>query len=50
MKKLRFVLLATVLLFPAGYITAGTVEAGRISSDANWLVRIDCEQFQKSKA
>ncbi|MFC1781400.1 hypothetical protein ACFLZ8_03995 [Planctomycetota bacterium] len=47
MKKLIILLIANVLFF-AGYVIGGPVEMSRISSEANWLACVDCEQFIKS--
>ena len=47
MKK-QIIVLIVLILFVSGSIVAGPVEVKRISADANWFVRIDCERFFKS--
>ena len=48
MRKLIFVLLVSVM-FAGGYVTASPVDAGLIGGDADWMVRVDIEQFLKSE-
>ena len=47
MKK-QIIILIVNILFVSGSIVAGPVDVRQISADANWFVRIDCEQFYKS--
>ena len=49
MRKLKVVSILSLLLF-ASLSTYGTVEVERISANANWLARFDCQKFHKSLA
>ena len=44
---LKFILVVNILFYGSLTIYA-SVETGRISAEADWMVRIDCEQFMKS--
>jgi hypothetical protein len=47
MKKLKIIFIVSILFYTFLSVY-GSVETERISADADWMVRIDCEQFMKS--
>ena len=47
MKK-QIIVLIVIILFVSGWLSASPVDIKQISANANWFLRVDCEQLFKS--